>query len=67
MNQLKTVELKLSWDTSNYTGILQLPVLGKIPPPGILVGSVREWLLYNEILSRFRTALVRRKLTVDNI
>jgi len=32
MNQLKIVKLKLNWDTSNYTGILQLPVLGKIPP-----------------------------------
>jgi len=47
---------------------LQLPVLGKIPPPSsILVDSVREWLLYNEILSRFETALVKRKMTVDNI
>ena len=36
-------------------------------PPSILFGNVREWLLYNKILSRFQTALVKRKMTVDNI
>lgn len=60
---LGLIKVKLNGDTSNYTGILQLPVLGKIPPHSILVGSVTEWLLYNEILSRFWTALVKRKMT----